>query len=104
MLRITATTTDKVVLRLEGRLVGPWVDELRKTVWRTEVWRRPLEIDVTDLTYVDEDGENALSWLHRMGARFQGKGPFSGYLFERLKIPLHSRETAFDKGDKEAQR
>ena len=104
VLRITATTTDKVVLRLEGRLVGPWVDELRKTVWRTEGCRQPLEIDVTDLTYADEDGEKALSWLHRMGTRFQGKGPFSQYLFERLKIPLHSRQTAFGKGDKGSQR
>ena len=104
MLRITATTTDKVVLRLEGRLVGPWVDELRQAVWRTSGWRQRLDIDVTDLTYVDEDGEQALSWLHRMGARFHGKGPFSQYMFERLKIPLHSRQTAFGKGDKEAQR
>jgi hypothetical protein len=39
-----------------------------------------------------------------MGARFQGKGPFSAYLFERLKMPLQSRETAFGKGDKKAQR
>ena len=90
-------------MKLEGRLVGPWVDELRKTVWRTEGCRQ-LEIDVSDLTYVDEDGEKALSWLHRTGARFQSKGPFSAYLFERLKIPLHSGETAFDKGDNEAQR
>jgi len=104
VLRITATTTDKVVLRLEGRLVGPWVDELRQAVWRTSGWRQRLDIDVTDLTYVDEDGEQALSWLHRMGARFHGKGPFSQYMFERLKIPLHSRQTAFGKGDKEAQR
>ena len=104
MLRITATITDKVVLKIEGRLVGPWVDELRKAVWRTDGFRQPLEIDVADLTYVDEDGEKALSWLHRMGARFQGKGPFSEFLFERLKIPLHSWQTAFDEGDKEDRR
>jgi hypothetical protein len=104
VLRITATTSDKVVLKLEGRLVGPWVDELREAVWRTSGWCRRMEIDVTDLTYVDEDGEKALSWLHRMGARFHGQGPFSQYLFERMKIPLHSRQTAIGKGDKEAQR
>ena len=104
MLRITNTTTDKVLLKLEGRLVGPWVDELKKTVWQTNGWRQPLEIDVVDLTFADEDGENALSWLHRMGARFQGKGPFSEFLFERLKIPLHSRQKVFDKRDEEAQR
>jgi hypothetical protein len=104
VLRITATTTDKVVLKIEGRLVGPWVDELRETVWRRNGWRQPLEIDVADLTYVDEDGEKTLSWLYSMGARFQGKSPFSEFLFERLKIPLHSSLTGFGKGDKEAQR
>lgn len=98
MLRITASTVnEKVVVKLEGRLVGPWVDELRETVWRTNGCRQPLEIDVADLTYVDQDGENALTWLHRMGARFQGRGPFSAYLFERLKIPLDSPETVIKK-------
>lgn len=104
VLRITATTGDKVVLKLEGRLVGPWVDELRQAVWRTSGWRQRMEIDVTDLTYVDEDGEKALSWLHRMGARFRGQGPFPEYLFERLKIPLHSRQTTFNKGHEKPQR
>jgi hypothetical protein len=90
VLRITTTTGDKVVLKLEGRLVGPWVDELRQAVWRTSGWRQRMEIDVTDLTYADEEGEQALSWLHRMGARFRGQGLFPEYLLERLKIPLHS--------------
>ena len=97
VLRITATITDKVVLKLEGRLVGPWVEELRNTVWRTNGSREPLEIEVADLMFADEEGENALSWLHRLGARFRGRGPFSGYLLDRLNIPL--KETAFERGD-----
>ena len=96
MLRITTTATDKVVLKLEGRLVGPWVDELRTTVFRTDGWRERLEIDVRDLTFADDAGEIALCWLHKIGARFQGRGAFSEYLFERLKIPLHSRQSEFD--------
>ncbi len=88
MLRITATTTDKVVLKLEGRLAGPWVDELREMVFRLNGWRKPLEIDVSNLTFADEDGEKALCWLHRMDARFVGRGSVSEYMFERLEIPL----------------
>lgn len=100
MLRITATTTDdKVALKLEGRLVGPWVDELRKTVFPTNGWSQRLEIDVTDLTFADDDGEVALCWLHSIGARFQGKGSCSRYLFERLEIPLCCSQAEFnDKG------
>ncbi len=88
MLRITAITSDKLVVKLEGRLVGPWVKELKKTLLRTNGRYQPLEIDVSDLTFADDKGERALRWLHRMGARFQGKEPFPEYLFERLKIPL----------------
>jgi hypothetical protein len=90
MLRITATTTDKIVLRLEGRLVGPWVDELREMVFGLNGWKQPLEIDVSNLTFADEDGEKTLCWLHRMGARFLGRGSISECLFERLGIPLSS--------------
>ena len=104
MLRITITTTDKVALKLEGRLVGPWVEELRNAVWRTNESRARLEIDVEDLTFADDDGEKALSWLHRMGARFQGRSPFSEYLFGRLKIPLHLRPAAVNKRDEKLQR
>jgi len=105
MLRITATTTDKMVLKLEGRLTGPWVDELREMVFRTNGWRQPLEIEVSDLTFADEDGEKALCWLYRMGARFQGKGSFSEYLFARLDIPLCCHQTEFDKshGDRKQE-
>lgn len=71
--------------------MGPWVDELRNAVWRINAWREGLVIDVEDLTFADADGEAALASLHRIGACFQGRGPFSEYLFERLKIPLHAR-------------
>lgn len=88
MLRITAIASEKLVVKLEGRLVGPWVKELKKTVSRRNGPYHALEIDVSDLTFADDKGERALRWLHRMGARFRGKEPFSEYLFQRLKIPL----------------
>lgn len=96
MLRITTITNDTVVLRLEGRLVGPWISELKKTILRAQVLSLPLEIDVWDLTYADLDGERALSRLHRKGARFKGKSPYAEYLFQRLRIPLLSRHAGFD--------
>lgn len=104
MLRITAITSDKkLVLKLEGRLAGPWVDELRKTVLLS-AWCQPLEIDVSSLTFADDEGEQSLSWLHRMGASFRGKGPFPHYLFERLKIPLLSLQAEFDERSRQVSR
>ena len=96
VLRITTTTSDKVLLRLEGRLIGPWVSELKKTVIRAEALSLPLEVDVWDLTYADLDGEKALSRLHRKGVRFKGKSPYAEYLFQRLRIPLYSRHAEAD--------
>jgi hypothetical protein len=101
VLRITTITSDKVALRLEGRLVEPWVNELRKSVSRAEALSLPLVIDVWDLTYADLDGEKSLRCLHRKGARFKGKSPYAEYLFQRLGIPLFSREAEF--GESEGQ-
>ena len=100
VLRITTNTSDKLVMRLEGRLVGPWVQELIHTLFGIGALCQTLEIDVADLTFADDDGEKTLCWLHRMGTRFRGKGTYSEYLFERLKIPLHPRNAdACEKGD-----
>lgn len=97
MLRITITLADKLALKLEGRLVGEWVDELRRAVLQSDGWRHALLIDVSDLTFADESGEHTLCWLHRMGARFQAKGAYSEYLLGRLKIPFASRQAEFDR-------
>lgn len=95
MLRITVSTCEeKVVLKLEGRLEGPSVDELRKTVLLTDTCFQPLEIDATGLTDAENDHEQPLVWLHRTRASFQGKGPFPEYLLDRLQIPLSEQMTA----------
>lgn len=93
VLRITTKTGNKLELKLEGRLIGPWVDVLRKTVSRAEPGQG-MEIDVKELTFADEEGEKALRWLHRLGARFQGTDSISRNLFARLKIPLYRRPPA----------
>ena len=99
MLRITTITNEKFVLRLEGRLAGPWVNELEKTVSQAETLSLPIEVDVWDLTYADLAGERALSRLHRKGACFKGKGSYAEYLLRRLKIPMSSRRIVIDKGE-----
>ena len=96
MLRITTVTEDKVVLRLEGRLVGPWVHELKTAVMQAKAAALPLEIDVLDLTFADLEGERTLSRLHKSGARFKGESPYAKYLFQRLRIPLLSRQAGCD--------
>jgi ABC-type transporter Mla MlaB component len=70
MLRITThTTADALTFQLEGRLVGPWVTELRDC-WRRIPCdgKRAVHIDLRSVTYVDAAGQALLADLYRQGA------------------------------------
>ena len=73
MLRITVDDKPRVLsFRLEGRLEGPWVEELEKC-WRALVARAgtpALRVDLTGLTFVDAAGRAQLTAMHRQGAEF----------------------------------
>ena len=51
----TIEYTSEIVLRLHGRLVGPWVDELESQWRRTKVMAggRRLAVDLTEVTGID---------------------------------------------------
>ena len=75
MLRITIHEDGKVSrLELAGKLEGPWVAETEKA-WRASL--RPdqkIEIDLRQLTSVDNAGRDLLAALHRSGACFIVEG------------------------------
>ena len=51
----TIEYTSESVLRLHGRLAGPWVDELESQWRRTKVFagERRLAVDLTEVTEID---------------------------------------------------
>jgi ABC-type transporter Mla MlaB component len=69
MLRITIHENGKVSrVELAGKLEGPWVSETEKA-WRASL--RPdqkIEIDLRQLTSVDNAGRDLLMAFHRSGA------------------------------------
>src|SRR5580658_688629 len=75
MLRITIHDDGKVRrLELAGKLEGPWVAET-ENAWRASL--RPdqkIEIDLRQLTSVDNAGRDLLANLHRSGACFIVEG------------------------------
>ncbi len=76
MLKITTLThAESTVLRLEGRLGGPWVRELElcwdSTVATTD---HPLSVDLSAVTYVDPEGKDLLKKLHQQGAILVASG------------------------------
>lgn len=62
MFRITRIADDEtsVTLRVEGRLVGRWIDELETECERHRADRRRVKLDLSGVTFVDDRGIEAL--------------------------------------------
>jgi hypothetical protein len=85
MLRITVREDDTLwYLQLSGRLAGPWVAETEK-LWRcAPVSSRQLEIDLREVTGIDEAGRSLLQAMNEAGARFIAKGVAMEALVEEI--------------------
>src|SRR5262249_22852257 len=77
MLRITTHDhPGALTFQLEGKLAGPWVQEL-EDCWQRSVasQRKPvLRFDLTGMTYVDAAGKRCLAARHTEGAEFVACG------------------------------
>lgn len=77
-----------------GQLAGPWVAELR-TNWeetRPEQEDRRRLVDLTEVTFIDEQGAQLLRQMRNEGAEFTASGVDTQDLLENLsatgKLPL----------------
>ena len=88
MLKISSIDTQaERRLVLEGKLVGPWVAELRK-YWETAargLEARPIVVDLRNVTVISQEGEDVLSILKNEGAKFACHGVLTKYLLKRLE-------------------
>ena len=86
MLRITQqnTTENGLVLILEGRLTGPWVELLRTQCASITA----ATLDLTDLAFADAAGVNLLAQLQRQRLHLQNCPPF---LAEQLKLVTNAK-------------
>ena len=75
MLRITIHEEGKVCrLELAGRLEGPWVTET-ENAWRASLGLdRKIEVDLRQLTGIDDAGRDLLAAIHRVGACLIAEG------------------------------
>jgi ABC-type transporter Mla MlaB component len=75
MLKITTRSESTLdILELEGRLAGPWNEEL-KECWR-QATRADHEVRVVlkQVTFIDEAGKALLADMHRAGVKFDANG------------------------------
>jgi anti-anti-sigma regulatory factor len=70
MLRITTQSTDHsaILLKLEGKLLEPWVEELERSINGSLGRPNSLRLDLSALTFADAVGLQALTKLIRGGA------------------------------------
>lgn len=88
MLKITGQcrpATGPISLVLEGRLVGPWVEELNG-YWHklTESQRENAVIDLSGVTFIDAMGKMLLDRLWQQGARLRATGCLTRCIVEEI--------------------
>lgn len=86
-LKITVDRAEnRLTLRLEGKISGPMVEELRRA-WSAvapEIGNRGLVVDLRDALYVDKAGLALLSDIHHAtAAEFQADSPLTRYFAEQ---------------------
>jgi anti-anti-sigma regulatory factor len=86
MLKIT-TRTDATgtILDVEGKLTGPWVQELERC-WREAVkTERRIKVQLNAVTFIDDAGKRLLAEMHRQGAELAAEGCMTRAITEEIK-------------------
>ena len=88
MLRITLDENpETVVIKLEGRVAGPWAVELGR-LWEEKapvIAKKKLAIDLRETTFADASGMRVLKTIYsQTGAAFLTGTPWTQYLAEEV--------------------
>ncbi|HWF60456.1 MAG TPA: hypothetical protein VN666_09120 [Nitrospira sp.] len=89
MLKITeqrGTEVDALTLVLEGRLAGPWVEELQASWYALSAnEHHHVVINLADVTYIDAHGKTLLARLWRQGAELRASGCLTKCIVEEIR-------------------
>jgi hypothetical protein len=81
-----ADTPSRRTLVVEGTLIGAWVAELG-TTWRNssqDLGSRKLVIDLTNVTAISPEGEDAIFDLMEKGVNFSSSGVLTRHMVKQL--------------------
>jgi anti-anti-sigma regulatory factor len=90
-------TQQRLLLEVEGRLAGPWVDELERS-WQTERLRKTspgILVRLAHVTFIDEAGKDLLNRMFQAGAKLEGSGCMVRAIIARITgaaFPAHDCE------------
>ena len=87
MLKITMQIAAGVMtFALEGKLAGPWVKEL-ELCWRSAAGTQqihPVRVDLSSVTFIDEEGKDLLDRMYRKGAKLMATGCLNKCIVEGI--------------------
>jgi len=85
MLRITIQT-DAIgkTLELEGRLTGPWVEELKNCWEGARKGEQEVRVVLKAVTFIDAAGKTLLRSMHRHGVKLTGDGCMTKAIVEAI--------------------
>jgi anti-anti-sigma regulatory factor len=87
MLKISLNNDSELtVLKLEGRLSGPWVGELERT-WSDVTSKTPVGsvvVDLSDVTFIDSEGKKLLRRMFRQGADLRNGLLMTKYIVNQI--------------------
>jgi len=74
-------------VRVEGRFVGDFAEHARLLIAKAEAPSR-FVVDLSDMSYIDEVGEEVLIWFKEIGVRFTTDSLYSHGVCDRLQLPM----------------
>lgn len=84
MFRITPVREDfqSICLKIEGRVVGKWVTELDHFCVAFLVMEKSLVLDLSGVSFIDQQGITLVKHLQRKSVKLQGARPLVKALLE----------------------
>lgn len=88
MLKITTEPgTEGTTLKLEGKIAGPWVEELERA-WTASALacdRARITVDLSAVTFIDAEGKKLLARIHQQEGWLQAAGCMTRCVVEEIK-------------------
>ena len=95
MLRVESEQhADRYAIVLHGSIAGEWVSLLDR-YWRStanDVPSARVKVVLTDVSFIDHDGERLLEQMWRQGVELEACGCMNRHIIERIR--MHSRRPA----------
>src|SRR5262245_45557815 len=108
MLRITTLKeATETIFVVEGKLVGPWVNEL-ENCWRANISAKPdfaieqthsiqpmtpMIMDLTRVTFIDESGRQLVAQMRKSGVKLTGASLIADYICSEIEKTMCAHVT-----------